>query len=324
MTRGAEGFPSVVLCEGAPRDLGLDQGRALNAVLRRLRDTPQGSTAPRTVERDLRRHFPQLAERLEGVALGARVPAHWLLRALAGELGSLGQGARPATRAAALWGFAATRTGGGATLAWAPQELELAWQLRRSRPENGLFSLEIVAPWLPGGVAGVNAAGLAVACSTREVPVASQPCAAPAFLLVQECLQRFESADGAEEWCLHRPAGGRATVLIGDAAGRLVGVEFTGADRERLVAHNGILASPEAPVHAPEIAAKAMAAPGLDRPARLSLLLRHLRAEEVLAAARSEPKLAAVVLDAEERRLWVAGRQAPERAFEVAPPPASP
>ena len=320
MTRGAEGFPRVVRCEGAPRDLGLDQGEALTAALRILCDAPKGAVAPRALERDLRRHFPQLAERLEGVALGARVPTHLLLRTLARELVSLGYGGPPVTRAAALWGFAATRTGGGAILAWAAREVDMPWQLRRSRPENGLASLEIVAPWLPGGVAGINAAGLAVACATLETPVASEPCAAPAFLLVQECLQRFESVEGAEEWCLHRPAGGRAVILIGDAEGRLVGVEVAGAERERLVAQNGVLASPEAPVHRPQIAAKAMAAPDLDRPARLALLLRHLCEEEILAGrARSEPKLAAGALDAEERRLWVAGGQEAARAFEIAP-----
>ncbi|HME73806.1 MAG TPA: hypothetical protein VKM54_28670 [Myxococcota bacterium] len=322
MTLGGVGFPSVVRCEGAPRDLGLDQGEACAAALRISLDALKGPASPRPLERDLRRHFPQLAERLEGMARGGRLPARILLRALARELGSVRQHEHPATRAGALWGFAATWTGGGATLAWAARGADLPWQVRRSQPENGLASLEIVVPWLPGGVAGVNAAGLAVACTTLEAAVAPQPCAAPAFLLVQECLQRFESVEGAEEWCLHRPAGGRATILIADALGGLVGVEVVGAERERLVAQNGILASPDAPVHRPQIAAKAMATPGLDRPARLALLLQHLRAEELLPGSpRAEPKVAAVALDAEERRLWVVGGQEPARALEVAPRP---
>lgn len=320
MTLGVEAFPNLVRCEGAPRDLGLDQGEACAAALRSLRDALGSSSASRPLERDLRRHFPQLAERLEGVARGARVPARILLSALACELGSGRQRQHPVTCAAALWGFTATWTGSGATLAWAARGPELPWRVRESKPENGLASLEVLAPWLPGGVAGVNAAGLAVTCTTLEASLASSPCAAPAFLLVQECLQRFERVDGAEEWCLHRPAGGRATILIADAAGGLVGVEVYGAEREPLVAQNGILVSPDASVHRPQIAAKAMATPGLDRPARFALLLQHLRAEEVLRP-RAEPRVAAVALDAEERRLWVAGGQEPARALEVPPRP---
>jgi hypothetical protein len=320
VTLGVDGFPNLVRCEGAPRDLGLDQGEACAAALRRLRDALRGSPAPRPPERDLRRHFPQLAERLEGVARGGRVPVRILLSALACELGSARQREHPVTRAAALWGFTATWTGSGATLAWAARGAELPWRVRESKPENGLASLEIVAPWLPGGVAGVNAAGLAVACTTLEASLASSACAAPAFLLVQECLQRFERVEGAEEWCLHRPAGGRATILIADAAGGLVGVEVAGAERERLLAQNGILASPDAPVHRPQIAAKAMATPGLDRPARLALLLQHACAEELFSQT-AEPRVASVALDARERRLWVSGGQEPLRALELAPRP---
>jgi hypothetical protein len=322
VTLAGDGFPSVVRCEGAPRDLGLDQGEACAAALCLLPNAPHRPAAPRPLERDLRRHFPQLAERLEGVARGARLPARILLGALARELGSLPQREYPATRAAALWGFAETGTGGGATLAWAARGVDLPWRVRQSRPENGLASLEIVLPWLPGGIAGLNAAGLAVACTTLDSPLTPQLCAAPAFLLVQECLQRFESVEGAEEWCLHRPAGGRATILIADAAGGLVGVEVAGAERERLLAQNGILASPDAPVHPPQIAAKAMATPGLDRAARFALLLQHARAEAFVSFSPSaEPSAAAVALDARERRLWVVGGQEPLRALDVAPRP---
>jgi len=322
VTPAAEGFPSVVPCEGAPRDLGLDQGEACAAALGTLRDAFQGPAAPRPLERDLRRHFPQLAERLEGVARGARIPARVLLSALARELGSPPQRERPATRAAALWGFAETVTGGGATLAWAARGVDLPWRVRQSRPENGLASLEIVLPWLPGGVAGLNAAGLAVACSTLDSPLSPQPYAAPAFLLVQECLQRFDSLEGAEEWCLHRPAGGRATILIADAAGGLAGVELAGAERERLVPQNGILASPDGPVHRPQIAAKAMATPGLDRTAGLALLLQHARAEAFVSfSGLAEPSAEAVALDAGERRFWVACGQEPLRPLDLVPRP---
>jgi hypothetical protein len=272
----------------------------------------------RSLERDLRRHFPQLAERLEGVARGAHVSTRILFGALARELGSVWQGEPPATGAAALWAFAPRWTAGGATIAWAARSAETRWRVRQSRPENGLVSLEVVAPWFPGGVAGVNAAGLAVACSTLDAPLASGSCAAPAFLLVQECLQRFEGVEGAEEWCLNRPAGGHATILLVDAQGALAGVQVAGAERERLFAQDGILASPNGFVHRAQSAAKWMATPGLDRSARLALLLEHARAEEpVLPAAMAEPRGAAVALDAGERRLWIACGKEPLRALEA-------
>jgi hypothetical protein len=176
-----------------------------------------------------------------------------------------------------------------------------------------------VAPWLPGGVAGINAAGLAIACTTLEASQASQPFAAPAFLLVQECLQRFESVEGAEEWCAHRPAGGCATILFADAAGGLLGVQVADRERARLGPEDGILVSPQTPAHQAEVAAKAMATPGLERSGRLTQLLQHLRPPEPLKGTPA-PGVngVAVVLDAGERQLWVVeGREAPQR-FEVA------
>ena len=322
MTLAGDGFPSLVRCEGAPRDLGLDQGRACATTLRTLRRVLQGPADARFLERDLRRHFPQLAERLEGVARGARVSTRSLFGALARELGSVWQREQPATGAAALWAFAPTWTAGGATIAWAARSAKTWWRVRQSRPENGLASVELVTAWLPGGVAGVNEAGLAVACSTLEAPLASGSCAAPAFLLVQECLQRFESVEGAEEWCLHRPAGGHATILMADAAGGLAGVQVAGAERERLFAQDGILASPHGFVHGPRSAAKWMATPGLDRSARVALLLEHARADEpVPSASPAEPRGVGVALDAGERRLWVACGKEPLRALEAAARP---
>jgi len=313
-----EAFPNLLRCQGAPRDLGFDQGVACADALRALRSRVPRSVAPGPLERDLRRHFPQLAERLEGVARGARVPTRLLLGALLDELGCAGL-QRP-THVAALWGFAANWTGAGATLAWAAGAGNAPWLLRQSRPENGFASLEIVTPWLPGGVAGVNAAGLAMACTTLEAAPPSPGFAAPALLLVQECLQRFASVEGAEQWCLHRPAGGRATVLIADAAGGLAGVEVAGVERERLVAQNGILVASDAPVHRAQSAGKEMVTLGSDAPARLALLLQHVCAEGPAASSPNrEPNLRAAALDALGCRLWVVRGQDALDALDVSP-----
>jgi hypothetical protein len=311
----------VVPCAGAPRDLGLDQGGAWVPELRRLRPGRRGDAAQRPLERDLRRHFPQLAERLEGIARGARVPLRILFAALARELGADAEGDAPVTRAAALWGFAETESRGGATLVWAAPDAGLPWRVRRSRPENGLASLELVVPWLPGAVAGVNAAGLAVACTTLEARVASVSlCSAPAFLLVQECLQRFESIEGAEDWCLHRPAGGTATLVLSHAAGGLVGVLVAGTKRERVVPEGGTLTPSDPRMHRPQIAAKERAASGLERAAEVALLLQDAAGGEfVPSSPAAEPGIRAVALDARERRLWVLRGKEALHVFDLVP-----
>ena len=82
---------SAVECEGAPRDLGFDQGAACARALRatraaqRLRErTALGSDA--AIVRDLHRHFPRQAEVLAGMSVAAGVPRAWLERMLALEL----------------------------------------------------------------------------------------------------------------------------------------------------------------------------------------------------------------------------------------------
>lgn len=216
-------------CEGAPRDLGLDQGRACAEVLRLrfgkrpwwdrlwLQAGPAGRECSR-LRRDLQRHFPHQWESLAGMAVGARVPTGWLVRELARELGAAA--ARP---------VAVALDRGRVLLA---RELGDAWVARRSRPEGLFGSIEITRPCLSAALAGVNERGLAVAAvGTRG---ATQRCAAPAALLAQDCLERFEATPAALEWCLGRPGGGRATIWLADARGELAGVEFTDAERRVL------------------------------------------------------------------------------------------
>jgi hypothetical protein len=211
-----------VACRGAPRDLGLDQGSACaDAVRGRVdgagrrrwpgRFAPHdadaaGRAADRAVGRDLRRHFPHLAERLAGLARGARVPESALVHLLArgAGLAELAVAAEPGAGGAAR-GLAVRVPPGGI--------------VRRSRPDVGFAALEWTLPWLPGALAGVNAAGLAVAAVPGVGGSDPSGVAAPAWLLVQGCLGQFESAASALEWCERRPAGGRAELRFADGAG---------------------------------------------------------------------------------------------------------
>ena len=74
-----------VACRGAPRDLGLEQGRACGEQIRRVVAKQAGGVfariaaairpdaAARACERDTVRFFPHMAERSAGLARGARV-----------------------------------------------------------------------------------------------------------------------------------------------------------------------------------------------------------------------------------------------------------
>jgi hypothetical protein len=233
---------SAVECEGAPRDLGFDQGaacagvlRATRAAQRLLERTTRGSDA--ALARDLRRHFPRQAEILAGISAAAGVPRAWLERMLAREL------AAAESAPAGSWAVAAgaALTAGAGLVA---RSLAGARIVRRRRPEGGFRSVEVTRPWLGTALAGVNERGLAAAA--LEAPGgAVGECAAPAALLIQDCLERFESLDAVLDWCTGRPGGGAATLLLADAAGEVAGVEIAGAARRVLRPAEGLLLAGE-------------------------------------------------------------------------------
>ncbi len=205
----AETTRAVIECSGAPRDIGHAQGRACRAVLSqafgRLGPTQRlwhwlggaGGTQA-AVARDVRRYFPHQAECLEGLARGAGVPFAYLVGTLARSLtGS------PELCAA----FAGTA--GGARLACT---LPPGAILRRVSPEAGFRALEVTLPELAAALAGVNEKGLAGAVTRVAMNPVATGCAAPAALLLTDCLLRFEALEGALDWSLGRPAGGAAVV----------------------------------------------------------------------------------------------------------------
>lgn len=248
----------VISCEGAPRDVGGDQGRACAAALgadydglpglerARLR---LGRVAPgvRRLSRDLARHFPRQAEAIDGMARMARVPRAWLALRLAEDLDAVSAGTALA---------AGPELAGG--IALAARTMVPGLILRRSEPQGGFRALELTAPWLTGSLAGVSEAGLAVAVVRDPGGAASEACAAPAALLVQDCLHRFESLEGALDWCLGRPASGPATLVLADAAGDVAGVSISGDRRSVLRPADGLILAGSGRDAAPPDADKAL------------------------------------------------------------------
>jgi hypothetical protein len=280
---------SVIECAGAPRDLGLDQGRACRLALHEARARAGwlerwrpalGSNA--RLERDVKRHFPHLAESLSGLAAGARLPERWLYQRLADELAAGSSGARAAGTAGA----------GGALLAIS---FEGPWIARRSRPEGMFASVELARPWLVSAFAGVNEAGLAVVAAPARGR--SPDCAAPAGLLAQDCLQRFAKLENALDWCSGRPAGHAGALLIADAEGELAGIEIRGAERRVLRPESGLLAWAEG---------------SRDELAK-SLREAAPATPEALVRALGTAAAASLVVDPAQRWLELRGTGAPER-----------
>jgi hypothetical protein len=223
-------------CEGAPRDLGLDQGRACRDDLRaRFARSPfwerwsiqLGVNEKRRVSlaRDLKRYFPQQSETLEGMVRGSGVSRGWLYSVLARELGAdipTRIGAAEATAADA------SRTGGAPIVA---RTLDCEPVIRHSRPDGGFASVELTLPWFTAALAGVNEGGLAATWVSLSSEFMGNGCAAPAALLIQDCLARFDSIRGAADWCTGRPCGGRAVILLADAGGDVTALEVDGRAR---------------------------------------------------------------------------------------------
>lgn len=265
-----------IRCAGAPRDLGLDQGRALAAVIG-AREAGRIVRHAREVACDLGRFFPHHEERTQGISLGARVSeaalVDWLAAQLAGEGGI-------AVAAGGL--LARTLTAPPATLV-----------LRESAPDNDYASLEIVWAGSAAAWIGVNEHGLAAtAVAAPATPDSLDGCAAPALLLVQDVLQRFDVVEKAVEWLLRRPAGGCASVLVADGAGRSAEVQIAGRSRRVL--------------DAPLLAAGAPAARArLEKAAVNEPRLDAASLARLVAEASSPPRLVALA-DPAVRRIGIA------------------
>lgn len=234
----------LVRCSGAPRDLGLDQGRACRDEIRadarahgwiaaaglagRLRALRRDDSPARAVlARDLTRHFPHLAERALGLAAGAGVAGAVFYDALLCELDGQADDA--------------LRCEGGTVGAGLELRIASPWPLtgfvvRRCTPDGGYPNLSFARPAHVGGLVGVNERGLAGVAVPLSAPVPGERCAAPGVLLLDQCIERLDSVEKALDWCEHRPGGGHALLTFRDAAGASAAIEIDGEKRQRRAA----------------------------------------------------------------------------------------
>ena len=222
---------SLIECRGHPRDMGFAQGLALRTAIARqvaARDLPgqrrrgptltafsAGEVRGAGAGREMIRHFTHLAERVDGLARGARIPVDSIFR-LQVEVSALDP------EALALSAIGLDSIPGASLVRSLPGR---DWVIRRSRPEVGFASIEVAHPWHVGASAGLNELGLA-ASIVPGPPSSGDDGLAPVLLLVQECLQRFGNVDAGLGWCMNRPVGGEGTILLADASGDRATIRF--------------------------------------------------------------------------------------------------
>jgi len=251
----------IIECVGDPRAMGHCQGLAYKSSIQdrvtsnggqvgrgrlpSLRALTSGSLLGQGTGREIIRHYTHLAERMTGIARNADIRLDALMDLFFQNTG----GASPRNELVAeafVFGAEAVegRAEGGLVMRTLSGDSvdSSPWILRKSVPEVGFQSIEVTLPWLATSVAGVNDAGIAVAIAPRSASYGGGVNAgavnarrAPhAVLLVQECLQRFDSLEGCVDWCNKRPRSGNVSLVIGDASQRLVQVEVEG-DQCRII-----------------------------------------------------------------------------------------
>jgi hypothetical protein len=316
-----------VTCEGAPRDLGEAQGKACAGAIRDrfarsglpfrrtwslARRFSHGASLGAGMGREIIRHYPHLAERLSGLSRGSGVALETLmdLHVLAGyepedaanEVGAA---------LAATSGLAGTLLARSLAVRRDPGS---RWIVRRSRPEVGFASLELVQPWHVAGIAGVNEAGLAVTLVHEPGFVASDSDPkrrrrSPPILLVQECLQRFDLLDASLDWCLKRPVRSGATLVITHAGGDVAAVDFKDGVARVARPPGGVLV----------LGGDAEAAETLRKQLEAGASLDRAGLDRVCGQAAGP--VTQVWLNPASRQLWLQGGDGAPRLFDVLMPP---
>lgn len=221
-----------VHCEGAPRDLGFDQGRACRDAIRAdLGALAHPHPDPRLV-RDLARYFPHLDERVSGLANGAGAARDALIALATRELADAA-GLRVASDGIAL----ALRTDA------APPT---GWIVRHTHAEGGYANLTITRPGLVFALAGVNEHGLAGAVAAIGPIRADERWRVPGALLLEQCIERLDAVEKALEWCERRPGGGSALLVFSDASGASAALQIGAAQRTRVATPDRFTARPVA------------------------------------------------------------------------------
>jgi hypothetical protein len=141
--------------------------------------------------------------------------------------------------------FEATRTAKGEPLLAYnhdfPESFGPHLYVRHNRPKNGIPSLVLAYPVLLGAIAGVNEAGLAISINHAfERQVNKKQGALFVTWLLQDCLDRFKTAEAAANHALKTPVTNGSMLTFVDKAGGRAVVELTSKKRLRRAPDAGL------------------------------------------------------------------------------------
>lgn len=243
------GPADLIECSGTHREMGLAQGRrgceAGQAVYRVFMASEELELArPRWLPRSLfarlarwrarrelgpaiARHYPEQAERMEGIAAGSGLSPSLLHLGLAAEL--LLNRVHWLPGACSAIAVSGPRSRGGAMIGKNfdyPPGFRVGFCVRRSAPPRGHRSIDVTVVPLAGCHSGVNEAGLAV---TYNYGYAQEdgPHPLPITLLVQRMLERCGSVSEAVELARESPRSGGALLTVADAGGATAVIELS-------------------------------------------------------------------------------------------------
>lgn len=250
-----------VVCQGAPREMGLAQGSGLRA---KIADARQGlrqleafrlkrpwwlpyplflrlaeRKAQRLLGAALAQHSPAMAERLAGLAEGAvlRPAALCLLNAIEGAMSRVGDAtAVPPPGACSAIAVRGPRSATGEPiLARNFDYLALIaplFAVRESRPLGQFRSLDFIVAPLCGTIDGVNERGLAITYNYAFTVDAAAP--APTLsMAIAEALASCGTVAEAANQIVSRPRWGGGLLMLADATGDIASLELS-STRSRL------------------------------------------------------------------------------------------
>jgi hypothetical protein len=271
------------ICSGTPFEMGAAQGRALRdkihlgrrdlnkldafrnerpwwmpykAFLRFAELKVTGMVAP-----GIARKFPEMLEKLKGIAQGAEVSMRtlYLLNGFESLMASVEgryyiQAALGGCSAIAIRGKCAAD--GQPAIARNFDYLPVVvpfYTFRESRPANGLRALEFTTAPTAGTIDGMNEAGL---CITYNYALAVDKPARHSGLIsmaISEALQKFTTVAEAAEWIANRPRWGGGLLMLIDTSGDIASLELSStcselrrpANDDDYIFHTNCYASPK-------------------------------------------------------------------------------
>lgn len=243
-----------VVCSGTPFEMGLAQGTALKTKIHAAREVLtkleafrlkqpwwlpfscylwlSERRATRFLELPLERDYPEMKDRLLGIAQGAGVsPGRiHLFNALEPLLSSIGGSTTCPGACSAVAVRGSRSVTGEPMLARNFDYLPLIqpfYVMRESRPNKGFRALEFTTVPLGGAVDGMNEKGLAItydyAFTTDRSPVPSGPIS----MAISEALERCTSVAEAADWIIKKPRVGGGLLMMADAQGDIASLELS-------------------------------------------------------------------------------------------------